>query len=186
MKISRFLMAIFLSVLCAISSSAQKKFKYELNNEKNRLYTVSPNFKQPIDEVNQDDRLRGAGVYFDDSEKIGLEIDSVIKNAVTAEKWQDLFGLAQENKRADISLTFSPSGDFYRLIFYLKPSHLEILSDDDLYSIYQAFLNFRMDMSLVDLEYPFGNTKSPDDFFWSVGTPFPSKAYRALMENQKP
>ncbi len=159
-----------LLLLLGTASHAQntKKFTYKLTKS-GRNYVVEPNFEEP----GIPKGLKGSMALNRDGYPLLDETEALLRLSIPKEKWNKLVSVGG---RILISASFSGEGKFYRLYIIADKKHLEILSDDDFYAIYQAFENYKTDMTrirlITDSETGYTIRVEPqnyDQYYWTMG-----------------
>ncbi len=165
-----------LLLLLGTASHAQntKKFTCRLL-ESGRNYVVEPNFE----EAEKTKNLKGAMPLNRDDYSLFNEIKALFHLSIPKEKWNKLVSVGG---RILISASFSGEGKFHSLYFIVGKKHLEILSDDDFYAIYQAYENLKADMTRIQLvtdgETGYTIRVEPwnyDQYYWTMYYPILKK-----------
>ncbi len=138
------LFVFFLLGTTAVVAQSNKKFSHRLTKY-GTTYSVEPNFKEALTNL----QLKHAMPLTDDSNRsLSDDGDSLVLSSIGVRKWNELISTGS---RLSIHVSFSTEGKLYGLRFLINKEYLNILNDDDYHAIYQAFENYRIDMSKIRL-----------------------------------
>ncbi|MGV8091763.1 MAG: hypothetical protein AB2L24_07860 [Mangrovibacterium sp.] len=138
------------------------KFSYKYSTT-NNLVVVEPKSEQRLSGI-----VKAAEVRFLDEKWLTNTVDSICRVAFSEEK-RNLLSKVEKKFKGRVSIYYFPSGEVYQIKFYLPYESKEILTDDDLYSLYDNLMKYRMDMSKIELRYTDSN---PDTkYIWTLSFP---------------
>jgi len=155
-------------LLCSINLmlNCQSLDRFMYKRVSPNRYEVTPTFEKPSSR-----EIRGAVVHFWDDKCFTFLLDSVCKASLPDDKWNKLL---VQGKKGHISIWYLVSGQIYTIKFYLNEQYKEVLSEDDLYSLYMGIKTFKVDTSKIKVEYP-KDANSEIEYVAPFVFPFPQK-----------
>jgi hypothetical protein len=145
---------VFLTIVILISLSlscrSQNKFDYEVR--RSGAYIVTPLF----DHVPKENAIVALAI-FRDEKWILQSLYSILNISMP-----DLKKKAQsiDQKVGNIEVTYYLTGKAYKIRFFLGEQLKEMITEEELYMLYNHLKSFKLDMSKLDVELPPKN--SPD------------------------
>ena len=145
-----------INLLCLNIYCQQKgeKFNYELNPS-GSSYTIMLKAAKPIAK----DAIQVRWNCLDE-QWLRDTYFSIIDKSISPEKMQKLIG-----RGGFIDIRFSSTGKVLRVRMSISKENLEILNENDLYTLYCNLFKCDMDMSKIELEYPIWLNEGTEVFF---------------------
>jgi len=145
MKIIISFLSAFLACL-TVYCQTEARFNYELCRSGNQ-YIITLKSEKPLPENAREVTVG----FFQQQDTLVFEtVRSIIEKSIGAEKIEKL----TEVRGGNVHIHFSSTGKVLRIQIFMPKEDLEILNEDDLYTLYRNLQKVEIDMSNIQIRRP--------------------------------
>ena len=146
MKIIISFLSVFFTCL-TVYCQTEARFNYRLSQCGNR-YTILPKSEKPMPENAKEAIVVSSDQQWD--RWLFDTVFSIIEKSIGAEKIEKL----TEVRGGNVHILFSSTGKVLRIWIFMPKEDLEILNEDDLYTLYRNLQKVEIDMSKTQVRFP--------------------------------